>query len=82
MQPLARARAVWIAAKAAPLEVAGRAGHTSVVTVLDLYGHLLPRDDDPVTDALDELATATRATLNATVRAISVRSAARDSDRK
>ena len=48
--------ALWIAAGAHELEVARRAGHTSVVTVLDRYGHLLPRSDDAVTDALDVLA--------------------------
>jgi len=48
--------AFWIAAGAQPLEVARRAGQTSVVTVLDRYGHLLPRTDDSVSDALDELA--------------------------
>ena len=53
--------AFWIAAGAQPLEVARRAGHTSVVTVLDRYGHLLPRTDDPVTDAVDELAAAAKA---------------------
>ena len=34
--------AFWIAAGASPKEIATRAGHTSVVTVLDRYGHLLP----------------------------------------
>jgi integrase len=34
--------ALWIAAGAAPKEIAVRAGHSSVVTVLDRYGHLLP----------------------------------------
>jgi hypothetical protein len=34
-----------------------------VVTVLDRYGHLLPMDDDPVTDALDELAKAAKPKL-------------------
>lgn len=48
--------ALWIAAGATPVEVARRAGHTSVVTVLDRYGHLLPGSEDRVTDALDELA--------------------------
>jgi integrase len=48
--------ALWIAAGASPKEVAVRAGHTSVVTVLDRYGHLLPSSDDKVTDALDAIA--------------------------
>jgi integrase len=66
--------AFWIAAGAQPLEVARRAGHTSVVVVFDRYGHLLPRDDDPVTDALDELAAGAKPKRSATVRAIDVRS--------
>jgi integrase len=48
--------ALWIAAGANPKEVAARAGHTSVVTVLDRYGHLLPGSEDRVTNALDALA--------------------------
>lgn len=48
--------AFWIAAGASPTEVAARAGHSSVVTVLDRYGHLLPRENDAVTDALDAMA--------------------------
>jgi integrase len=44
--------AMWIAAGAAPNEVAKRAGHTSVVTVLDRYGHLLPGTAEDVTDKL------------------------------
>jgi integrase len=48
--------ALWIAAGATPREIATRAGHTSVVTVLDRYGHLLPGVEDRVNDALDALA--------------------------
>jgi integrase len=48
--------ALWIAAGASPNAVAARAGHTSVVTVLDRYGHLLPGTADRVTDALDRMA--------------------------
>jgi integrase len=48
--------ALWIAAGASPNEVAARAGHRSVVTVLDRYGHLLPDRRDDVTDALDRMA--------------------------
>jgi integrase len=48
--------ALWIAAGASPREIAMRAGHTSVVTVLDRYGHLLPGSEDRVNRALDELA--------------------------
>jgi integrase len=47
--------ALWIAAGAYPLEVAKRAGHTSVVTVLNVYGHLLPKDEDRITAALDAM---------------------------
>jgi len=48
--------AFWIAAGASPNDIARRAGHASVVTVLDRYGHLLPTDSDHVTDALDAMA--------------------------
>jgi integrase len=34
--------ALWIEAGASPNEIRARAGHASVVTVLDRYGHLLP----------------------------------------
>lgn len=48
----------WIAAGANPLEVARRAGHASVTTVFDRYAHLLPREVDTLTDALDAMARA------------------------
>jgi integrase len=48
--------ALWIAAGASPTEVAQRAGHTSVVTVLDRYGHLLPQAADAVTARLNQIA--------------------------
>jgi integrase len=47
---------LWIAAGANPKEVARRAGHTSVRTVFDVYGHLLPDSDDALVDALDAVA--------------------------
>ena len=50
--------ALWIAAGASPVEIAARAGHTSVVTVLDRYGHLLPGSEDRLNAALDEIASA------------------------
>jgi integrase len=50
--------ALWIAAGASVNEIARRAGHTSVVTVLDRYGHLLPGTEDKLTDALERLAEA------------------------
>lgn len=65
--------ALWIAAGASPKEVAARAGHTSVVTVLDRYGHLLPGHEDKVNDALDAMADAARPAESSTVRAISAR---------
>jgi integrase len=46
---------LWIATGANPKEVARRAGHTSVRTVFDVYGHLLPDADDALVDALDAL---------------------------
>ena len=55
--------ALWIAAGASPKEIAARAGHTSVVTVLDRYGHLLPGHEEKVNDALDEMARVARPTL-------------------
>jgi integrase len=48
--------ALWIAAGATPREIATRAGHTSVVTVLDRYGHLFPDSEQKVNAALDVLA--------------------------
>jgi len=47
--------AIWIAAGATPTEIAARAGHTSVVTVLDRYGHLLDRQDDRLIARLDAM---------------------------
>jgi integrase len=59
--------ALWIAAGASPREIAARAGHSSVVTVLDRYGHLLPGSEDKVNDALDAVASgsADKATVTA-----------------
>jgi integrase len=54
--------ALWIAAGATPGEIASRAGHTSVVTVLDRYGHLLPGHEERVNAALDALAEGVGAT--------------------
>ncbi len=70
--------ALWIAAGASPKEVAARAGHASVVTVLDRYGHLLPGHEDKVNDALDAIAEAASSTPNASVRAIDARWTAGD----
>ncbi len=50
--------ALWIAAGANPTEIATRAGHSSVATVLDRYGHLLPGSEDRLNNALDALAAA------------------------
>jgi integrase len=50
--------ALWIAAGANPKEIAVRAGHASVVTVLDRYGHLYPEAEDRLSDALDAMASA------------------------
>jgi integrase len=62
---------LWIAAGASPKEVASRAGHSSVVTVLDRYGHLLPGSEDRVNDALDALASASSAQAEAPIVAMS-----------
>ena len=45
--------ALWIAAGASAKEIAVWAGHSSVATVRDRYGHLLPGQEDRVTDALE-----------------------------
>jgi integrase len=50
--------ALWIAAGANPKEIAVRAGHTSVVTVLDRYGHLYPEAEDRLSAELDAMASA------------------------
>lgn len=65
--------ALWIAAGASPKEVAARAGHSSVVTVLDRYGHLLPGHEDKVNDALDAMADAASPAPTAPVRAMHAR---------
>jgi integrase len=46
---------LWIAARRDPKEIATWAGHRSVATVLDRYGHLYDHDDDDPMGALDEL---------------------------
>jgi integrase len=55
------------AAGATPKEIATRAGHSSVVTVLDRYGHLLPGSEDRVNSALDALAEDAATRSDATV---------------
>jgi len=62
--------AFWIAAGASSKEIARRAGHASVVTVLDRYGHLLPGEEDRVTDALDLMALAAEVRPAAQVRTL------------
>jgi integrase len=62
--------ALWIAAGATPTEIAARAGHASVVTVLDRYGHLLPGSDQRVTEALEVLARGATASPIASVEAL------------
>jgi integrase len=47
--------ALWISAGADPKRIATWAGHTSVRTILDTYGHLFPTDDDAITAKLDAL---------------------------
>ena len=41
--------ALWIATGAKPLEIARRAGHTSVSFTLDRYGHLFPGSEEVLT---------------------------------
>jgi hypothetical protein len=47
--------ALWIAAGASPKEVARRAGHTSVKTVLDVYGHLYDEADVALRERLEAM---------------------------
>jgi integrase len=46
---------LWIAAGTDPKTIATWAGHRSVATVLDRYGHLFDHDDDDPTRGLDAL---------------------------
>lgn len=64
--------AFWIDAEASPKEIAARAGHASVVTVLDRYGHRLPGTEDKVTDALDAMGRGASAAPAGNVRALVV----------
>lgn len=56
----------WIAAGAQPIEIARRAGHTSVSVVLDRYGHLLPEQDTRLNSALEQLAGRNASTVDPT----------------
>ena len=47
---------LWIADGADPKRVAALAGHTSVVVVLDRYGHLYPEQDDELMERLERRA--------------------------
>lgn len=58
---------LWIATGADPKQITTWAGHRSVVTLFDRYGHLLRREHDDVTDRLDALARAARAAPSADV---------------
>lgn len=49
--------ALWIAAGWRDKQIATWAGHRSVVTVLDRYGHLLPSEEAAARDRLERLAT-------------------------
>lgn len=61
---------LWIATGASVKEIAVWAGHSSVASVLDRYGHLLPGQEDRVTDALDAMYAAARPAPVASVSAI------------
>lgn len=52
---------LWIAHEATPKQVQVWAGHRSVATVFDRYGHLFPGGEDPIMDALDATAGSSRA---------------------
>jgi integrase len=47
----------WIAGGASVKEIAVRAGHASVATVLDRYGHLLPDSDTTLRERLENMFT-------------------------
>lgn len=47
----------WIAGGASVKEIAVRAGHASVATVLDRYGHLLPDSDTSLRERLENMFT-------------------------
>lgn len=57
----------WIAAGASVKEVATWAGHSSVATVLDRYGHLLPGQEDRVTEALGTMFAGASSTTTAEI---------------
>lgn len=59
--------AIWIAGGASPKEIAVWAGHTSVATVLDRYGHLLAGQEERVMDVLDLMFTGSKPAANAEV---------------
>lgn len=59
---------LWIAQGANQLEVARWAGHSSIATVYDRYGHLFPRDEDPAINKLDALGRAALGRLKTTKR--------------
>lgn len=50
----------WIESGAEPTEIAARAGHRSVVTILDRYGHRFPSQAQRVNDNIDALYRAAR----------------------
>jgi len=59
--------AIWIATGANPLEVARRAGHTSVSFTLDRYGHLFPEADRTLAQRLEAVYVAPAAAPTAPV---------------
>jgi integrase len=59
--------AIWIAGGANPKEIATWAGHASVSTVLDRYGHLLDGQEERVMDALDLMFTTAMPAADGTV---------------
>jgi integrase len=69
--------ALWIAAGASPKEIAARAGHTSVATVLDRYGHLYAGHETAVVEALDAMARGAHAVHDADVQPLPARKGTR-----
>jgi hypothetical protein len=60
--------ALWTARGATPKEIATRAGHSSVVTMLDRHDHLLPGSEERVSVALDALAEGIEPARDAEIR--------------
>lgn len=68
--PARTAVAHWTATGAARRKIALRAGHTSLITVLDCSGRLCPDAEERVNAALDRLGTSVAPNPSATVQVL------------